>query len=184
MNDASTPSSHTRGATNATDLALPRHLRLARRDDVPAIHGLMHELAVYEKLTDIFVSTPENVRDALFGERPAAECLVAEVNGALAGYALFFHNFSTFLGRRGLYLEDIYVQPAARGKGLGQAMLQALARLAVARGCARFEWTVLDWNQPAIDFYTAQGADVMSEWRIARMTGEALQRLANAPFKD
>ncbi|AJE97582.1 GNAT family N-acetyltransferase [Pandoraea apista] len=154
------------------------NIRAATADDVGAIHSLMQELAVFEKLLDIFEATPESVREALFGKTPAAECLMAEWNGKAVGYALFFHNFSTFLGRRGLYLEDVYVQPSMRGKGVGQALLRRLARIAVERQCGRFEWTVLDWNQPAIDFYTSQGATVLPDWRVVRMTGEALSRFA------
>ncbi|MDR3398823.1 MAG: GNAT family N-acetyltransferase [Pandoraea sp.] len=153
-------------------------LRAATTNDVDAIHSLMRELAVFEKLLDIFEATPESVREALFGHAPAAECLIAEWDGKVVGYALYFHNFSTFLGRRGLYLEDVYVQPTMRGKGVGQALLRQLARIAVERQCARFEWTVLDWNQPAIDFYASQGATVLPEWRVVRMTGEALDRFA------
>ncbi|PTE01428.1 GNAT family N-acetyltransferase [Pandoraea apista] len=154
------------------------NIRAATADDVGAIHSLMQELAVFEKLLDIFEATPESVREALFGKTPAAECLMAEWNGKAVGYALFFHNFSTFLGRRGLYLEDVYVQPSMRGKGVGRALLRRLARIAVERQCGRFEWTVLDWNQPAIDFYTSQGATVLPDWRVVRMTGEALSRFA------
>lgn len=153
-------------------------LRAATADDVGAIHGLMRELAVFEKLLDIFEATPESVHEALFGNAPAAECLIAQWDSQVVGYALYFHNFSTFLGRRGLYLEDVYVQPSMRGKGVGQALLRALARIAVERNCARFEWTVLDWNQPAIDFYASQGATVLPDWRVVRMTGEALERFA------
>lgn len=153
-------------------------LRAATADDVGAIHGLMRELAVFEKLLGIFEATPESVHEALFGDAPAAECLIAQWDGQVVGYALYFHNFSTFLGRRGLYLEDVYVQPSMRGKGVGQALLRALARIAVERNCARFEWTVLDWNQPAIDFYASQGATVLPDWRVVRMTGEALERFA------
>ncbi|WP_353190991.1 GNAT family N-acetyltransferase [Pandoraea pnomenusa] len=154
-------------------------LRTATADDVGAIHGLMRELAVFENLLDIFESTPQSVHDALFGNAPAAECLVATWDGNVVGYALYFHNFSTFLGRRGLYLEDVYVQPTMRGKGVGQALLRELARIAIQRDCARFEWTVLDWNQPAIDFYASQGATVLPEWRVVRMTGDALENFAN-----
>lgn len=153
-------------------------LRAATADDVGAIYHLMRELAVYEKLLDIFEATPDSVHEALFGNAPAAECLIAEWDGKAVGYALYFHNFSTFLGRRGLYLEDVYVQPSVRGKGVGQALLRQLARIAVERQCGRFEWTVLDWNQPAIDFYASQGATVLPDWRVVRMTGEALDRFA------
>jgi GNAT superfamily N-acetyltransferase len=153
-------------------------LRVATPDDVGAIHGLMRELAVFEKLLDIFEATPSSVHEALFGAKPAAECLMADWEGQAVGYALYFHNFSTFLGRRGLYLEDVYVQPSMRGKGVGQALMRKLAGIAVERGCGRFEWTVLDWNQPAIDFYTSQGATVLPDWRVVRMAGEALDQFA------
>lgn len=146
--------------------------------DVGGMLGLMRELAEYEKLTHLFVATEASLRDALFGERPAAEALVAEQDGKIVGYALYFHNFSTFLSRRGLYLEDLYVQPALRGNGLGTALLRRLAAIAVERQCGRFEWSVLDWNQSAIDFYTKMGATVLPEWRIVRVTEDALSRLA------
>ncbi|WP_287497074.1 GNAT family N-acetyltransferase [Pandoraea sp. CB10b_02] len=155
-------------------------LRVATPDDVGAIHGLMRELAVFEKLLDIFEATPSSVHEALFGDKPAAECLLAEWDGQAVGYAVYFHNFSTFLARRGLYLEDVYVQPSMRGKGVGQALMRKLAGIAVERGCGRFEWTVLDWNQPAIDFYTSQGATVLPDWRVVRMAGDALQRFAGS----
>ena len=153
-------------------------IRAATAADVTAIHALMYELAEFEKLTDLFVGTPEALAEALFGARPSAEALVAEEAGRIVAYALFFHNYSTFLGRRGLYLEDLYVQPAQRGTGLGTAMLRALAALAVERQCGRFEWTVLDWNQPAIDFYEKMGATVLPDWRVVRLTGDALDQLA------
>lgn len=153
-------------------------IRAAAPADVGAVHALMYELAEFEKLTHLFVGTPEGLADALFGARPAAEALVAEEAGKIVGYALFFHNYSTFLGRRGLYLEDLYVQPSQRGTGLGTAMLRALAAIAVERQCGRFEWTVLDWNQPAISFYEKMGATVLPEWRVVRVAGEALERLA------
>ncbi len=159
----------------------PVMIRAATPADVAAMHALMYELAVFEKLTDLFVATPEGVHDALFGARPASEAMVAERDGRIVGYALFFHNFSTFLGRRGLYLEDLYVQPSERGSGLGTQMLRRLAALAVERQCGRFEWTVLDWNQPAIDFYQKMGATVLPEWRVVRVTGNALEQLATEP---
>jgi len=154
-------------------------IRPAAPADVGAIFALMLELAEFEKLTHLFVATEAGVHDALFGQQRAAEALVAEAGGAIVGYALFFHNFSTFLGRRGLYLEDIYVQPSQRGSGLGKAMLRRLAALAVERQCGRFEWTVLDWNQNAIDFYEKMGATVLPDWRIVRITGGALAQLAD-----
>lgn len=148
--------------------------------DVDAMMGLMRELAEYEKLTHLFVATDASLHEALFGKRPAAEALVAERDGKVVGYALFFHNFSTFLSRRGLYLEDIYVQPALRGSGLGTALLRRVAAIAVERQCGRFEWSVLDWNQTAIDFYTKMGATVLPDWRIVRITDNALKQLAGA----
>ena len=153
-------------------------IRAATPADVGAMHALMYELAEFEKLTHLFTGTADGLADALFGARPAAEALVAEDGGRIVGYALFFHNYSTFLSRRGLYLEDLYVQPSQRGTGLGTAMLRALAAIAVERGCARFEWTVLDWNTPAIGFYEKLGATVLPDWRVVRMTGDALEKLA------
>jgi GNAT superfamily N-acetyltransferase len=153
-------------------------IRAATSADVGAMLALMYELAEFEKLTHLFVATEDNLNDALFGARPSAEAIVAERDGTMIGYALFFHNYSTFLGRRGLYLEDLYVQPAQRGSGLGKMMLRYLAALAVERQCGRFEWSVLDWNQNAIDFYEKMGASVLPDWRIVRMTGEALDTFA------
>ncbi|HTH60510.1 MAG TPA: GNAT family N-acetyltransferase [Paraburkholderia sp.] len=153
-------------------------IRPATPADVGAMVALMLELAEFEKLTHLFVATDADLRDALFGARASAEALVAEDGGRLVAYALFFHNYSTFLGRRGLYLEDLYVQPSQRGSGLGTAMLRRLAALAVERGCGRFEWTVLDWNQPAISFYEKMGATVLQDWRVVRVTGDALDKLA------
>jgi GNAT superfamily N-acetyltransferase len=155
------------------------NIRSATPADVAAIFALMYELAEFEKLTHLFIATEEGVHDALFGTRPSAEALVAEQEGEVVGYALFFHNFSTFLGKRGLYLEDIYVRPTLRGSGLGTLMLKKLAALAVERQCGRFEWSVLDWNQNAIDFYEKMGATVLPDWRIVRVTGEPLERLAS-----
>ncbi len=155
-------------------------IRLATAADVGAVLALMRELAEFEKLTHLFVATEAMLHDAVFGARPSAELLVAERDGALVGYALFFHNFSTFLGRRGLYLEDLYVRPAERGSGIGKSMLKRLAAIAVERDCGRFEWTVLDWNQTAIDFYERLGATVMPDWRVVRMTGDALAGFAKA----
>ena len=149
-------------------------LRPAAPADLSAIVGLITELAVYEKLSHMVVVTPESLHPHLFGPRPVAEAVVGEVNGRVVAFALFFTNFSTFLGQPGLYLEDLYVQPAHRGTGLGKALLQHLGALAVERGCGRFEWSVLDWNRPAIDFYRAMGATVMPDWRICRLSGPAL----------
>jgi GNAT superfamily N-acetyltransferase len=153
-------------------------IRPALATDVPAIHGLILELAQFENLAEMVRTTATDLRTALFGDHPAAEALVAERAGAIVGYALFFHNFSTFLGSRGLYLEDLYIKASERGTGLGTAMLRHLAALAVERGCGRFEWTVLDWNQKAIDFYEKMGASMLPEWRIVRASGAALAQLA------
>jgi GNAT superfamily N-acetyltransferase len=154
------------------------HFRFATPADTALILALVRELADYEKLAHEVVATEESLRDALFGARPAAEALLVEVEGECAGFALFFHNFSTFLGRRGLYLEDLFVRPRYRGQGLGKALMVRLARIALERGCGRFEWWVLDWNAPSIAFYRSLGAVGMDEWTVQRVSGEALQRLA------
>ncbi|KLU28036.1 GCN5 family acetyltransferase [Caballeronia mineralivorans PML1(12)] len=159
-------------------------IRPATPADTGAIFALMLELAEFEKLMHMFIATEAGVHDALFGARPSAEAMVAEENGHVVGYALFFHNYSTFLGKRGLFLEDLYVKPAIRGSGLGTKMLRALAALAVKRQCGRFEWTVLDWNQNAIGFYEKMGATVLPDWRIVRITGDALATLASSPAAD
>jgi GNAT superfamily N-acetyltransferase len=155
-------------------MTTPFTLRPAAPADLPAIVGLIRELADFEHLSHLVVVTPESLQPHLFGDKPAAEAVVAEVQGRVVAFALFFTNFSTFLGRPGLYLEDLYVQPAHRGAGLGKALLQHLGALAVERGCGRFEWSVLDWNENAIRFYEKMGATVMLDWRICRVTGEAL----------
>ena len=152
--------------------------------DVPLISSLIRELAEYEKLEHQAVATEAALRLALFGPRPAAETLIVRVDGAAAGFALYFHNFSTFLGKRGLYLEDLFVRPAFRGRGIGKAVLVHLARLALERGCGRFEWAVLDWNRPARDFYEALGAKADSAWINYRIGGEALERLAGRSTED
>lgn len=149
-------------------------LRPATPDDLGAIVDLIRELAAFERLSHLVVVTPESLQPHLFGPRPAAEALVAEVDGAVVAFALFFTNFSTFLGQPGLYLEDLYVQPAHRGSGIGRALLQHIGALAVERGCGRFEWSVLDWNENAIRFYEKMGAAVLPDWRICRVTGDAL----------
>jgi GNAT superfamily N-acetyltransferase len=149
-------------------------LRNAEPADVAAIVGLIRELADFERLTHLVEATPEQLHVHLFGPRPVAECMVATLAGEVVAFALFFTNFSTFKCRPGLYLEDLYVQPAHRSHGLGKALLKHLAALAVERGCGRFEWSVLDWNASAIAFYQRMGAEVMPEWRICRVTGEAL----------
>lgn len=155
----------------------PVTIRPAARDDLAVIHALIGELAAYERLEHLHVGTPAQLGDALFGPRPAAEVLVAQCSDEIAGFALFFPTFSTFLARRGLWLEDLYVRPGFRGRGIGARLLRAVARIASERGCGRFEWSVLDWNAPAIGFYQRLGATVMPDWRIARVTGEALARL-------
>lgn len=153
-------------------------LRGAVPADVPQILEFIHELAEYERLTHEVVATEARVSAHLFGEHPAAEVVIGEWGGDPVAFALFFHNFSTFLGQPGLYLEDLYVRPEMRGRGVGKAMLAHLARLAVERGCGRFEWSVLDWNEPAIAFYRALGAEPMNGWTVQRVTGSALDRLA------
>jgi len=152
-------------------------VRFATREDVPVIVALIRELAVYERLEHLATATPERLEPQLFGERPACECLIAEQDGEPVGFALFFHNFSTFLCQKGLYLEDLFVRPAARGTGLGKLLLQRLAQVAVERDCGRFEWSVLDWNVDAQAFYQRMGAVMLDEWRICRVTGEALKAL-------
>ncbi len=157
-----------------------RHcLRPAGPADAPALVGLIRELAVFERLEHLVEVTPDQLTQHLGGRRPVAEAIVAEVDAQVVGFALFFTNFSTFLGRPGLYLEDLYVQPAHRGTGLGKALLQYLGALAVDRGCGRFEWSVLDWNVDAIRFYERMGATVLPEWRICRVTGSALSAFAD-----
>jgi GNAT superfamily N-acetyltransferase len=153
-------------------------VRPATPADVPTIARLIRALAAYERLAHEVVLDEDRLREHLFGPRPYAEALLAEEAGAVVGFALFFHNYSTFLGRPGLYLEDLFVEPAHRGRGHGKALLAALARLAVERGCGRLEWAVLDWNEPAIAFYRALGAEPMDEWTVYRLTGDALRRLA------
>lgn len=150
------------------------HLRAAAPRDLEAIVALIGELAEFEQLTHLLEVTPETLRPHLFGERPVAECVVGEADGEVVAFALFFTNFSTFLAKPGLYLEDLYVRPAQRGTGLGKALLEHLGRLAAERGCGRFEWSVLDWNERAIRFYEGLGATVMPDWRICRITGERL----------
>lgn len=150
------------------------NIRAAERGDTALILELIRGLAEYEKLSHEVVATPELLEKWLFGERPVAEVLIAEWEGLPRGFALFFHNFSTFLGRPGFYLEDLYVQPEFRGRGIGKALLLRLARLAVERGYGRVEWSVLDWNQPAIQFYKSLGAKPMDEWTVFRLTGDGL----------
>lgn len=153
-------------------------LRFATPDDVPTIMRFVRELAEFEREADKVVATEELLHEAMFGERPAAEAVIAERDGEPLGMALFFHNFSTWTGWRGLYLEDLYVTPAARGQGVGAALLRHLAGIAVDRGCTRFEWAVLNWNTKAIEFYKAMGAEPMDDWTVNRVSGPALAKLA------
>lgn len=159
-------------------LASPFVLRAATPADVPVILDCIRGLAEYEKLPHEVVATEELLRETLFGARPAAEVVLAEDGDEVAGFALFFHNYSTFLARPGLYLEDLFVYPRFRGRGLGKLLLAHLAKVAVQRGCGRFEWAVLDWNVGAIGFYEAMGAVALSDWTVYRLSGDALQRLA------
>jgi GNAT superfamily N-acetyltransferase len=153
-------------------------IRAAVPADVPLIRRLIEGLAEYERLRHACVATDAQLERTLFGERPYAEVVIAEVGGTAAGFALFFHNYSTFLARPGIYLEDLYVEPAWRGRGVGKALLQHLAALAVARDCGRLEWSVLDWNVDAIGFYRRLGAEPQDEWTVYRVSGDALARLA------
>jgi GNAT superfamily N-acetyltransferase len=151
-------------------------LRLAGPADAALLLRLIRALAEYEKLSDQVVATEQGLTQTLFGARPAAESLIAEVDGTPAGFALFFHNYSTFLARPGIYLEDLFVLPEFRRQGVGRALFSRVAGLAVERGCGRFEWSVLDWNAPAIAFYKSQGAVPLDDWTVFRLTGEALSR--------
>jgi GNAT superfamily N-acetyltransferase len=153
-------------------------IRFAAADDCAVILGFIRELAEYERLAHEVVADEAQLRATLFGARPAAEVLIAELGGAPVGFALFFPSYSTFLGRPGLYLEDLFVRPAARGRGCGLALMSALARIAVARGYGRLEWSVLDWNAPARRFYDSHGARPQSEWTVHRVTGAPLSALA------
>jgi GNAT superfamily N-acetyltransferase len=154
-------------------------LRFAAPGDGALILELIKGLAEYERLSHEVVADEDSIEQALFADRQVAEVVIADLNGDAAGFALFFFNFSTFLGRPGIYLEDLFVLPAMRGRGIGTALLTFLAKLARDRGCGRFEWSVLDWNEPALRFYEELGAKVMDEWKLHRVTGEALDRLAD-----
>jgi GNAT superfamily N-acetyltransferase len=153
-------------------------IRPAARTDLPRILGFIRELAVYERLEHEVVASETDLDAALFGPRPGAEVVFACLDGAPVGFALFFHNFSTFIGRPGIYLEDLYVRPEARGLGIGKRLLEWLARTALERGCPRLDWAVLDWNEPSIGFYRSLGAVAQDEWTTFRRSGEALERLA------
>lgn len=150
----------------------------AKPEDVPLILSFIKELAQYEKLTHAVVATEELLQEYLFGPNPKAEVVIAYFDGQPAGFALFFHNFSTFVGRPGIYLEDLFVRESLRGKGIGKALLAHLAKIALERNCGRFEWAVLDWNSPAIEFYKSLGAAPIEDWTIFRVAGDALRKLA------
>lgn len=178
------------GATGTVPLNRPRTddvnlpaeppclIRAATVDDVPQLHELICELAEYEKLRDSVIATHDSLRDALFGPRPCAEAVLAELDGQSVGFAVFMPNYSTFLGARGIYLEDLYVKPQVRSRGVGRALLSFVARTALDRGCSKMEWAALDWNEPAIRFYENLGARRMAEWRLFRLMGDALARVA------
>ena len=160
---------------------MPLQIRPAAQGDIPVVLGFIRGLAAYEKLLHEVEATEEGLADTLFpsgGRPPAAECVLAFLDGRPAGFALFFGTYSTFLAKPGLYLEDIFVEPGLRGRGIGRALLLHVAKLACARGCGRLEWSVLDWNEPAIRFYDSLGAKMMTDWRICRLTGESLSRHA------
>ena len=163
------------GSMTSDDLL---RIRPAVAADVPVLFGLIKDLAEYERLSQEVVATEDDLRRALFSDRPVAEAVIGECDGHAVGFALFFHNFSTFVGRPGLYLEDLYVKPEYRGRGFGRRFLVHLARLAVERRCGRMEWSVLDWNEPAITAYRRVGAVPMEEWTVYRLTGTALEKLA------
>jgi GNAT superfamily N-acetyltransferase len=153
-------------------------IRPATPADVAHIMSMIRELAVFEKLEHQVVATDALLHEGLFGAKPSCEAIIGEADGDVVAYALFFHNFSTFLTRKGLYLEDLYVRQDRRGTGYGSRMLKHLARIAVERDCGRFEWSVLDWNMPAINFYKSMGAEILPDWRVCRVTGEPLKALA------
>lgn len=159
--------------------ALPGFIiRSATLDDSELILNFIKELAAYEKLSDEVVATADTLGDSLFGERAYAEVLIGEYEGSPVGYALYFYNYSTFTGRPGIYLEDLYVKPELRGKGFGKSLLAYIARLAVERNCTRVEWSVLDWNEPSIQFYRSIGAAPLDEWTVQRLDGSALENFA------
>ena len=155
-------------------------IRAATKADSELVFSFIRDLAAYEKLLDDVVATPADIERALFAEHPRVFCDIAEWGGQAAGFALWFYNFSTFRGRHGIYLEDLFVRPQFRGKGIGRALLQHLAKRAVAEGCARVEWWVLDWNEPSIEFYKSLGAVPMKEWTVFRLTGDALKKLGGS----
>ena len=153
-------------------------IREANESDIPLIHQFIRDLADYEKLAHVVVATEAQLHSTLFGSSPYAEVIIAEEDGTPAGFALFFHNYSTFLAQPGIYLEDLFVKPEYRGRGYGKALLARLAQIARKRNCGRVEWAVLDWNEPSIAFYKSLGARRMDEWHTFRLTGDALSKLA------
>ena len=155
-------------------------IRTATPADIPLILNFIRELAVYEKLAHEVETDAAMIERTLFGDGAKSCCLIGEIDGKAAGFAVYFYNYSTWLGRYGIYLEDLYVPPEYRGQGAGKALLVHIARIAVAEGCGRFEWSVLDWNTPSIEFYKSLGAVEMSEWRIYRVAGDALRKLADS----
>lgn len=167
-----------------TDNPTPIAIRPATPDDAELVMRFIRDLAEYERLAHEVIATGEDIDRALFGARPFAEVIIAEYENEPAGFALFFHTFSTFLGQPGIYLEDLFVLPELRGKGIGRALLAHLARLTVERGCGRLEWSVLDWNEPAIGFYRSLGSVPMDEWTVHRVTGEALRKLGGLTIYD
>ena len=180
----------TMGIKNITVTAMPYSIsekdftvRPAHIGDCPTILAFIKQLAEYEKLTHEVVATEEKLQQTLFGEQPAAEVIIADYQGSAVGFALFFTNYSTFLAKPGIYLEDLYVQPEMRGRGFGKQLLVYLAQMALERDCGRLEWWVLDWNQPAIDFYNSLGAKSMDDWTVNRLSGESLVTLANRSRK-
>ena len=152
-------------------------IRAATRDDAAPILEMVKELAAYERLLHTVQATEADLREALFGPRPVAEAIVADRGGRAVGFALYFHNYSTFIGRPGIYVEDLYVRPAHRGQGIGGALMRHIIRLARDRRCGRVEWAALEWNEPAIRFYEAMGAKALNEWRIFRLTQEAMEKV-------
>lgn len=167
-------------SSEASRRPLPGDFRIiaAREGEVGIVLSLIKELATYERAAEQVKATEQSLKQSLFGPSPQAEVVIAWENTEPVGFALFFHNYSTWLARRGIYLEDLFVRPTHRGKGYGRALLAHLARIALERGCGRFEWSVLDWNEPAIGFYKALGAKPMDEWTVYRITGDALSQLA------
>lgn len=159
-------------------------IRPATPADVAQILKFIRDLAMYEREPDAVVATEEDLLRHGFGPKPYYQCLMAEWDGAPAGFALYFYDYSTWLGRPGIYLEDVFVDPPLRGRGIGKALLQRLAEIALEEGCARLKWQVLDWNEPAIEFYRSLGAEFMDTWRSVRVSGEALRRLAGSGDED